>query len=166
MAIRRVLRSLLTGASVALAMSAAGCTIYPSTPSDPAFDTDVLPIFEAHCTRCHGAGPDGGALNTASIPGMGLMEASGPCLTQFGDNSTLDPNGNGCLAGANTYATKIQAYIDPNFMSRMPPPPAPVLDSWEMAVVNAWVAEKPKRTCSNSSQPAPALLCNGKDGGS
>ena len=64
MAITRPIRSLLVRGLVgALALGGVGCSIYPAAPAEPAYDTDVLPIFQAHCTRCHGNGPDGGSLN-------------------------------------------------------------------------------------------------------
>ena len=64
MAITRPIRSLLArGLAAALALGAAGCSVYPSAPAEPAFDTDVLPIFKAHCTRCHDNNPDGGGTN-------------------------------------------------------------------------------------------------------
>jgi hypothetical protein len=165
------------GLAAVLGMLQIGCTVYPAVPAQPAFDTDVLPIFEAHCTRCHGAGPNGGALNNAYIPGMGNLQAAAPCLNQFGNNS----NSYTCPAGAASYATRglIWKYIQPGYVQRMPPPPAPLLDPWEMEVIDAWISENaPCQTnadcaspqvctgnmvcmlCSRSSNPDPALLCN------
>jgi hypothetical protein len=154
----RIRLSWAGGLAAAWGLFQLGCTAYPPGPAQPAFDTDVLPIFEAHCTRCHGAGPDGGALNTAYIPGMGALGASGPCLTQYGNN--LYPSTPySCIAGAAAYTDKIQMYIQPSFSLRMPPPPAPELNTWEMDVVEAWLAENPP-ICSRSSNPDPALFCN------
>jgi hypothetical protein len=94
MTLTRPIRLLLVGPFgalvAALVLGGMGCVSYPSPPSQPAFDTDVLPIFQAHCTRCHGDGPDGGALNAAGVPGMTYDAAGpnpplGPFLTQFGD---------------------------------------------------------------------------------
>src|SRR3954447_26741813 len=64
MAITRPIRTLVArGLAAALALGAAGCSTYSSAPGQPAFDTDVLPIFQAHCTRCHDNNPDGGGAN-------------------------------------------------------------------------------------------------------
>ena len=158
--------------AAALALGGAGCTTYPSPPADPAFDTDVLPIFQAHCTRCHGDGPDGGALNAASVPGKvypdggGPISASPPFLTQFGDTclpladgtpgTCANPSATCSRCGAALYHAQIKQYIAPDFTLRMPPPPAPVLNDWEMKVVNAWVAETPI-VCSHSASPDPAI---------
>jgi hypothetical protein len=172
MAIGRAFRSLLTAGAAALALGAAGCTLAPATPSDPAFDTDVRPIFFAHCARCHGAGPDGGALNTTSTPNWdgGLLCTTtpiGPNLTTYCAN---DQYGNKVCppdpgAGAGFYATlKVDGIHDVLHASagtciEMPPPPAPSLDEWELAVVDAWLAEQPMPICSRSSNPDPSLLC-------
>jgi hypothetical protein len=152
-----------------------GCTVYPSSvPAEPAFDTDVRPIFLAHCTRCHGAGPDGGNLNPAAVPGVVYTDAgpplpSDPFLTQYGDvcSKPTDRADGGapicslgrCRCGALTYASngQIQKQIHSGLM---PPRPAPPLDDWEMKVIDAWAAQK-KPVCSNSPNPDPALFCDG-----
>jgi hypothetical protein len=173
MTITRPIRSLLIGLFgglvAALALGGVGCVSYPSPPSQPAFDTDVLPIFQAHCTRCHGNGPDGGAFNAAGVPGTtynaaGPPQPDGPFLTQFGD--TCPPLADGgagtcfnspaskCICGALVYAPMITMYIDPDYSERMPPPPAPPLNDWELKVVNAWTAHP---VCSNSANPDPAI---------
>jgi len=159
----RLRLGLAGGLAAAWGLLQMGCTAYPATPAQPAFDTDVLPIFEAHCTRCHGAGPDGGALNAADIPGMGVLAALGPCLTQFGNKPYADT----CQGGAAAYTDKIHIFIQPGYIQRMPPPPAPELNAWEMVVVEAWLAEADSQAnppvlpiCSRSSNPDPALLCN------
>jgi hypothetical protein len=167
--IRLFLGGLFGGLVAALALGGAGCTTYPSPPSEPAFDTDVLPIFQAHCTRCHGNGPDGGALNAASVPGMVYPDGGGPAravppfLTMFGDVCSPLPDGSAgtCLNGADcthcgalTYHTQIATYLDPNYYQRMPPPPAPLLNDWELSVVKSWLANP---VCSNSPHPDPTI---------
>jgi hypothetical protein len=173
--IRLLLVGLFGGFAIALALGGMGCVSYPSPPSEPAFDTDVLPIFQAHCTRCHGNGPDGGTLNNAGVPGVtynaaGPNQTLGPFLTQFGDICPpLADGGAGtcfntpeskCKCGAFVWAQPpdfyIKTYIDPSYSLRMPPPPAPPLNDWELKVVNAWVANP---ICSHSANPDPALLC-------
>jgi hypothetical protein len=143
--IKLLLVSLVGGLAVPLALGGAGCTSYPSPPSKPAFDTDVLPIFEAHCTRCHGNGPDGGALNRAVAPNFpypdgGPNPTAAPFLTIFGS--------------AARYALELPMYLNPDYTQRMPPPPAPLLNDWELKVVLAW-SKNP--ICSNSSDPDPTI---------
>jgi hypothetical protein len=168
--IRLLLVGPFGGLVAAMALGGAGCTTYPSPPSQPAFDTDVLPIFQAHCTRCHGNGPDGGTLNNAGVPGVtynaaGPPVVSPPYLSQFGDTclplsdgtpGTCQNNFLNCRCGAHDYAVDgmIKTYIDPGYSLRMPPPPAPPLNDWELKVVNAWV-DNP--VCSNSPNPDPAI---------
>ena len=147
-----------------MVLGAAGCSTYPSAPAEPAFDTDVLPIFQAHCTRCHDnkEHPDGGGANhavfrpdaaggpeTASIPHFNVF---GPCYPQDG----------GALAcyGVSGYRTVIQMRIhlpDTNILA-MPPLPSRRLDDWEMKVIDAWAADS-QPICSNSAHPDPALQC-------
>ena len=166
MTINRPMRSLL---AAALALVGAGCTAYPSPPSQPAYDTDVQPILLAHCTRCHGNGPDGGALNHAGVPGVtynaaGPPRTLGPFLTEFGDTctplsdgtpGTCTNNPTGCSrCGAAYWAPNLSAYVDPDATIPMPPPPAPQLNDWELKVIHAWVAHP---ICSNSSRPDPTI---------
>jgi hypothetical protein len=169
MTITRPIRSLLArGFAIALALGGVGCVSYPSPPSEPAFDTDVLPIFQAHCTRCHGNGPDGGAFNAAGVPGMTYNIAppqtpNGPFLTQYGDICPPQADGSastcfistkGCICGAHVFADMIKVYIDPSYTEPMPPRPAPPLNDWELKVVDAWTANP---ICSNSPNPDPTI---------
>jgi hypothetical protein len=176
MTITRPIRSLLVGLfgglAAALALGGVGCVAYPSPPSQPAFDTDVLPIFQAHCNRCHGDGPDGGAFNAAGVPGRtynsaGPPQPNGPFLTQFGDTCPPQADGSAgscfinatnCKCGAFVYAQPptfyISEYIAPGYSEPMPPAPAPPLNDWELKVVNAWVQNP---ICSNSANPDPTI---------
>ena len=173
MTITRPIRLLLArGLVAALAMGGAGCVAYPSPPAQPAFDTDVGPIFLAHCARCHGEGPDGGAQNAAGVPGMTYNAAGagpppqpiGPYLTRFfdvcsplpdGSRGTCQNSADNCTCGAFTWASLIKLRVDgaPN-MPIMPPPPAPLLNEWELKVVDAWTKNP---ICSNSANPDPAI---------
>jgi hypothetical protein len=173
MTIARPIRSLLIGLFgglvATLALGGVGCVSYPSPPSQPAFDTDVLPIFQAHCTRCHGNGPDGGALNSAGVPGVtynaaGPPQPTAPFLTRFGDvcppladggaGTCFNSPSSKCECGALVFAPMIKIYIDPNYSEPMPPRPAPPLNDWELKVVNAWTANP---ICSNSPNPDPTI---------
>jgi len=154
----------------ALALGAVSCTVYPSVSSQPTYEADVRPIFLAHCTRCHGNGPDGGGLNAASVPNVAYGDAGprspiGPYLTQFGD--TCDPaadggagtcdNGAACSrCGASHFAGLSRScihYPDSNLL-HMPPLPAPPLDDWAMKVLDAWAMNP---ICSNAARPDPTI---------
>jgi hypothetical protein len=159
MAITRPIRSLLArGLAAVLVLGAAGCSVYPAAPAEPAFDTDVLPIFQAHCTRCHDNNPDGGGNNPVVRPGAdgGSKPATIPQFNVFGPcpgdvPTTCDGVGSaGALIESRIHLT--------NSIFAMPPPPSRPLDDWEMKVVDAWAAE-PVPICSNSAHPDPALLC-------
>jgi len=162
MAITRPIRSLLAGGfAAALALGAAGCSVYPSSPVEPAFDTDVLPIFQAHCTRCHDNNPDGGLNHAAYRPAAngGPIPAGAPALTVFGPCYPSDGGAPTCY-GVAQWGRQIEADIhSEDDKKRMPLPPARPLDEWEMTVIDAWVAQKPIPICSKSAHPDPALLC-------
>jgi hypothetical protein len=164
MAITRPIRSLLAGGfAAALALGAAGCSVYPSSPVEPAFDTDVLPIFQAHCTRCHDNNPDGGLNHAVYRPAAngGPIPAGAPALTVFGPCYPSDGGAPTCYSNAAAYRTLIQKDIHraENDILRMPLPPARPLDEWEINVIDAWVAQLPIPICSKSANPDPALLC-------
>jgi hypothetical protein len=161
MASTRPIRSLLArGLAAALALGAAGCSTYPSTPAEPAFDTDVLPIFQAHCTRCHDNNLDGGANHAAYRPAAngGPVPATAPRLNVFGPCNDYDGGVSICYLPQ--YHTQIQTDIHraENDIQRMPLPPSRPLDDWELNVIDTWFAEKPP-ICSRSTHPDPALLC-------
>jgi hypothetical protein len=151
--LHRLVRALGLAAAIS---GAAGCTLYPSAPSGPAYDTDVRPIFEAHCNRCHGDGPDGGSLNNAAgTQDTGSFPTA--CFTQFGANS--DAGLGGCSLGAKSQSLVMSMYIHSTMVgTQMPPPPAPSLNSYELGVIDAWLAEMPLK-CSDSPNPDPALFC-------
>ena len=116
----------------------------------------MLPIFQAHCTRCHDNNLDGGAPHTVFLPAAngGPMTAIGPSLSQFGPcNPTCS------IPGAAAYAPLIKTNVHLTTSLRMPLPPAAPLDDWELNVIDAWVGEGQTPICSKSATPDPALLC-------
>jgi hypothetical protein len=163
MAITRPIKSLLArGFAAALALGAASCSTYPAAPAEPAYDTDVLPIFQAHCTRCHDNNLDGGGANHAVFrPGTdgGSGAAGVPHFNVFGP---CYPNDGGPLLcdGVAGFGSLIQMriHLPDTDVFRMPPPPSRRLDDWEMKVIDAWAAENPP-ICSKSANPDPALQC-------
>jgi mono/diheme cytochrome c family protein len=175
-------RSLLRLTAIALYLGAPACS--QAVPAAPTYQTDVRPIFLAHCTRCHGDGTaDGGSLNNAREP-TGPYEAAAPLssdptdlkyeplyLTQYADsgNCTIPDGGlvhdPSCHFGALTAATSPPAsgtsfnlseriHGTPGKGATMPPAPAAMLDGWELRVMDAWIANP---TCPDPRNPDPAL---------
>jgi hypothetical protein len=157
--------SLLFGATLALAT---GCG--PPVASSPTFAADVRPIFLSHCVRCHGGG---GTLNETRVPSgpdAALLPAteSAPAngyLGQFSDSGDCTPVG-GVLpttchrgaryeAGTNPNSGNLHLYLHTLSSSlAMPPPPAPLLNDWELKVVDAWVANP---ICDTPDHSDPAI---------
>jgi hypothetical protein len=143
---------------------AAGCE--PSVPANPTFAADVLPIFEAHCVRCHGAGgnlndeyPTTGPVTSTTTPtpppfNLGIngflnqYNDTGTCTVQ---NGVVSPRP-GCKAGAHLMATSglIAQYLP----FPMPPKPAQPLDDWEKDVLNAWLKNP---ICDTTAHPDTSL---------
>ena len=159
-----LLASLALGAFAFLPSSGCG----PSVPASPAYDVDVLPIFAAHCNRCHGNGPDGGMLNNARqpVPDGGPLK-SDPLpltlyhafLTQYADSGDCTPVDGGlvpdsCHFGALTAAKQfsLSEKVHGTIQPRMPPVPAAMLDDYELKVIDAWVKNP---ICSNAKNPDP-----------
>jgi len=162
MAITRPIRSLLArGFIAAVALGAVGCSTYPAAPAAPAFDTDVLPIFEAHCTRCHDNNPDGGPLHPVYLPGSdgGSVKALPPRLNAFGPCNTPDGGAPICYVPAYGRMILTDIHRAEDDILRMPLPPSRPLDAWEMNVLDTWFAEQPMPICSRSAHPDPALQC-------
>lgn len=156
-----------------VACLALGAPVYtgcgPSAPASPAYVEDVLPIFKAHCTRCHGDGPDGGMLHDPlnPVPDGGPL-TSDPVsltglngfLTQYVDSGdcTVDgaaTNPSVCHLGALSMATMPMFLLSERIHGQllpMPPPPAARLDSYELSVMDAWISHP---ICSRAQNPAP-----------
>jgi hypothetical protein len=138
-----------------LAALASACQTFPEEPAAPTYAKDVAPILNAHCVRCHGAQ---GMLrkeiiNGAESPEWGIIDCYLDQMDPRGD-CTFDggpPNLATCMPGAKFCASPISAgttmtYFDiyvfqaANTVRRMPPPPAPELNEWEMNTLKRWVA--------------------------
>lgn len=142
------------GAPLALVAVALVVGCGPPVPAEPAYDTDVRPIFMSHCIRCHGAGPDGGTINTATQPtgpDGAALASDNLSTTPYWLNVYKAPGKAGALACAmgGTLKTKIHGGVLP-----MPPPPAPLLDDWALKVLDAWIANP---ICSRSPTPDPTI---------
>jgi hypothetical protein len=125
------------------ALGLGGCE--KPVPETPTFADDVGPIFEAHCVRCHGAG---GTLN--GDPRAVVPDTPSAYLTQYADRGDCTPMPNGdipptCIPAARFEAVNgnIKLYLQGPPQIRMPPAPGAPLSSWELAVVDNWLAEQP-----------------------
>jgi hypothetical protein len=120
----------------------AGCE--KPVPAMPTFAVDVLPIFQASCVRCHGAG---GTLNADPR----AIEDGPPQtnLNQYDDGADCVPTPQGtplsCVRGAAYEASigNLQAFLHGSEPPPMPLPPSDPLGAWELAVIDNWVAESP-----------------------
>ena len=134
----------------ALALGALTSACSPAVPATPSYATNVRPIFESHCTRCHGDGPDGGMLNTArqpTGPDAGPLTsdpaATAICYLNQYDDTNCAPVGADCHRGAQYCGTTLGSTLSMRLHGTilpMPPPPAPRLDDWELLVVDNWIA--------------------------
>jgi hypothetical protein len=113
-------------------------------PAVPSFAVDVLPIFQASCVRCHGAG---GALNADPL----AIEDGPPHsdLEHYDDGADCAPTPQGtplsCVRGAAYEATigNLHAFLHGSESPPMPLPPSDPLGAWELAVIDNWAAESP-----------------------
>jgi mono/diheme cytochrome c family protein len=115
-------------------------------PATPSYEADVRPIFLAHCVRCHGAG---GTLN-ADPRSIEPYAASGGYLDHYEDPTDCTPDAMGrtpatCEHGAlhEAQVGLIKVYLHGPINPRMPLAPAAPLDSWELDVIDNWLAESP-----------------------
>jgi hypothetical protein len=141
-----------TAFALALAATAAACTLYPAEPTAPTYARDIHPIFMAHCARCHGGG---GVLSNETINGKAQTGKPVACyLDAFedrGDCSAVDggaPDPTLCRRGAKFCTAPVtgsRSFLDiylfemAGTAKRMPPPPAPELNEWEMTTIRRWL---------------------------
>ena len=101
--------------SAAVAVGAAACG--PSVPANPDWATDVLPILQARCNRCHDA--------TIGRADPAIKQTSASPRTAIGDFTNQ--------ASATMFGTLIVTYV--TTLKTMPPLPAAPLDDWEIEVL-------------------------------
>ena len=134
-------------------LAAAACeTKPPEIPTSPSYATDVKPILEANCVRCHG---QGGMLNAGDGPTIGaptlcylnMYDDMGDCSIPDGGGS-FDPS---CKRGARYCATPFPdapttSYFDVYLFDLtqeeggMPPLPSRPLNEREKEIVRRWEA--------------------------
>jgi hypothetical protein len=128
---------------VAAAALLAGCQ--EPLPGQPTYTTDIKPLFEAHCVRCHSAdGVDGG---TGQDPRSVLpTDHPNSHLNSFADVGDCDPDaaatGVLCVRGAQFEALQgpMSGYLHTTTSIRMPLAPSEPLTSWELSLVDKWIA--------------------------
>lgn len=145
--------NLLPAVPVALTLAGAaiGCgSDMPAVPANPTYMTDVAPILNLHCIRCHGLGD---MLYTTTV--NGYPDSPSTCYLQRyeDEGNCTDPASTDCKRGAGYCATRDVTAADslitgminmPNDSTgRMPPPPADPLSDFEKAVINRWSTTSP-----------------------
>jgi hypothetical protein len=100
----------------------AGCA--ESVPDKPTWDDDVRPLLVARCVRCH---TDPGQVDPLSAK-TGLDKLDGPAKPSFDFVYFSD-----APAASLPFLKSLPMYIRGSAsLSRMPPPPAAVLEDWEI----------------------------------
>jgi hypothetical protein len=125
----------------------------PDVPFAPLFETDVKPVFMAHCVRCHGAGdmlrgepyvnPATGQPTLDPSTGMPLRRLPMYCYLDRYDSVGDCPNGADCVMGARDCVGLLETRFPPMGgvpeTYRMPPPPSEPLNEWEQEVLRRWL---------------------------
>jgi hypothetical protein len=91
-----------------------------------AYCTDIKPIFDASCARCHGAGPQGG-----QYPDLDLFSERNP--------------------GLGSVSTDLDASLNRITIGDMPPQgePDPQVTARQLAIIEAWKAQgMPEGSCN------------------
>ncbi len=135
-----------------IALALLSCHEEPPIPAMPSYATDVLPIFVAHCVRCHNE-----TLTGAINPTTGALDKPGLChLNRFesiGDCSDAGIMSGACSVGAqfcgtvtpgDPPASYIGTYITvPQDEGGMPPLPAAPLSAREKEIILRWSTANP-----------------------
>ena len=120
-------------ALLAAALAGVGCNLEPGVPGQPSYETDVKPILEARCIRCHGFPQLGGA----------------PMTSRFDVFECPAPDQTACAAGAKDKALLMPDRIasDQHALFHMPPAPAAPLSPYQIDTITKWA--------TGSVPPAP-----------
>jgi hypothetical protein len=94
----------------------------PALAGGPRFETEILPLFERHCFRCHGPGKQKGRLRLDSRDAVLRGGKSGPAV----------------LPGDGSQSLLYRAITDPDPDTRMPQE-APPLRGADIERIRAWI---------------------------
>ncbi|HVX93675.1 MAG TPA: hypothetical protein VHK47_02100 [Polyangia bacterium] len=118
---------------LSLACAAAGCGENPA-PEWPTYASDIKPLMEAHCIRCHGAG---GTLNDdPEITGLVKGAPTHGDFTKLDD----DPKGTHGLLFYTSAGTGGAAQMKTYLTIGMPPPPSDPLTDRERTMLLDWAS--------------------------
>jgi hypothetical protein len=133
---------------------AAGCDEEepPPIPEMPTYATDVRPIFEKHCVRCHNEGLTGdinpmtGGLDKPGLCHLNRFESTGEC-SDAGIASgacSLGAQWCGTVVPGDPPASYISTFLSiPQEEGGMPPLPAAPLSDREKTIVLRWSTTSP-----------------------
>ena len=133
---------------------AAGCDDEeePPIPEMPTYVTDVRPIFEKHCVRCHNEGLTGdinpmtGGLDKPGLCHLNRFESTGEC-SDAGIASgacSLGAQYCGTVVPGDPPASYISSFLSiPQEQGGMPPLPAAPLSEREKTIVLRWSTTNP-----------------------
>ena len=139
------MKHLLVGFGVAVFLGMGACAP-DDGPVSPSYATDVKPILDANCVRCHG---QGGQLNVD--PALtGMLKGKKPASAYL--DKLEDPAGcveaqkknpNTPCTGALPNAALLSAYLTIDAYLRMPPVPSEALSDRDIGILKRWAAETP-----------------------
>jgi hypothetical protein len=123
-------RQLLLVAAVAAVLGSSGCE--NAVPLFPRYTTDIKPIMQGHCIRCHGGG---GMLNADPViaPISNSQKPTQGDFTQLADKGMTF----GLMHYTGALAPAFKAFVDND---PMPPPPAPPLTPFEYDTLMTWMS--------------------------
>jgi len=117
----------------------------------PSYATDVLPIFQAHCTRCHNEdltgdiNPLNGGLDQPGMCHLNRFESTGDCSDAgiMSGACSLGAQWCGTLTG-DPPSSYITTFISlPQDQGGMPPLPAAPLSAREKEIITRWATANP-----------------------
>ena len=161
MALRTLWRGVAPRSSLLLVVVALGCAA-PVAPSNPSWDTDVLPIIRGSCGHCHGE-----TTPTTAPPNWRFDLCN---TADFGDAASVLPSG---ALGAAAFASIMVAVVTATpggSLPRMPPSPAAPLSDYEIDVLKNWAgisggaAALCKKQAANHEPKAVLVGSVSKDG--
>ena len=110
------------------ALAVTGLLFAGTGPQQPTFDTQILPVFQQSCARCHGSNEPQAHLRLDSLDGVLKGGISGPAI-----------------ALGNTRASRLYQRIASADAKVRMPPAGPALPAEQIELIAAWIASVPSR---------------------